>query len=138
MARIDDEAMNQGSIQPQTQKSLGSSRREFAKSLAALAAIPLLGNGKARGSTEEALPVTANPGTMASAAEQTQPQEKPLPEAEALAEVAKVQYGKYLSDDQMAEIKRSISGRFRAAETMKKTKLANGDEPAFIFSANPQ
>ena len=63
--------------------------------------------------------------------------EKPVPEAEALAEVAHIQYGKNLTDDQMVEIKRSLSGRFRAGEAMKKIKLANGDEPAFIFSANP-
>jgi hypothetical protein len=68
---------------------------------------------------------------------QTQTPEKPLPEAEALAEVARIQYGKNLTDEQMTEIKRSLTGRFRAAEAMKRTKLANGDEPAFIFSANP-
>jgi hypothetical protein len=69
---------------------------------------------------------------------QAQAPEKPLPEAEALAEVARIQYGKNLTDEQMAEVKRSLSGRFRASEAMKKVKLENGDEPAFIFSANPQ
>jgi hypothetical protein len=128
MTRSADESTNQGS----------STRREFAKSLAALAAIPLLGSGKARAETEGATPTAANLlSTIVSPVPQGQAPEKPLPEAEALAEVAKIQYGKYLNDDQMAEIKRSLSGRFRAAEAMKKTKLANGDEPAFIFSANP-
>jgi hypothetical protein len=138
MTRSADEPNNQSAPPPlQTHESSGSTRREFAKSLAALAAIPLLGTGKARAGTEAAPPVAANPLTMAPAELQAQPSEKPLPEAEALAEVARIQYGKNLNEEQMAEIKRSLSGRFRAAEAMKKTKLANGDEPAFIFSANP-
>ena len=138
MPRSADESINRSSSnQGQTQKSLGSTRREFAKSLAALAAIPLLGNRGAHAGTD-APPVAVAPMAVAPAVLQAQAAEKPLPEAEALAEVVKIQYGKHLNDDQLAEIKRSLGGRFRAAETMKKTKLANGDEPAFIFSANPQ
>jgi len=124
---------------PKGTEARGSTRREFARTLAALAALPFLGAGKGSGSAEKATSAPAlNLLTMAAEVMQAQAPEKPLPEAEALAEVARIQYGKNLTDDQMVEIKRSLSGRFRAAEAMKKIKLANGDEPAFIFSANPQ
>ena len=139
MPRSADESINQdGGTRLQSKESSGSTRREFTRSLAALAAIPLLGAGKTRAEPELVTPTTETLSTMLFSMPQGQAPEKPLPEAEALAEVARIQYGKYLNDDQMAEIKRSLSGRFRAAEAMKKTKLANGDEPAFIFSANPQ
>ena len=139
MPRSADESINQdGGARLQTKESSGSTRREFARSLAALAAIPLLGAGKTRAEAEVVAPGAETLSTMLFSMPQGQAPEKPLPEAEALAEVARIQYGKYLNDDQMAEIKRSLSGRFRGAEAMKKTKLANGDEPAFIFSANPQ
>ena len=117
----------------------GSTRREFAKTLAAIAATPLLGPAIAQVALGNA--ASANPADLPlgiPAEPQVQAPEKPLPEVEALAEVARIQYGKNLTDDQMTEIKRSLSGRFRAAEAMKKIKLANSDEPAFIFSANPQ
>jgi hypothetical protein len=117
----------------------GSTRREFARTLAAVAASPLLFSRIA--DAHPGGPTTADqPDLLAliPAQPQAQAPEKPLPEAEALAEVARIQYGKNLTDDQMAEVKRSLSGRFRASEAMKKIKLANGDEPAFIFSANPQ
>lgn|SRR5262245_6913061 len=124
---------------PRTRETHGSTRREFAKTLAALAAMPWLVSWEANASMKEPPhPPVGDPATAVPGIAQAQAPEKPLPEAEALAEVAKIQYGKNLTDDQMAEIKRSLSGRFRAAEAMKKIKLANGDEPAFIFSANPQ
>src|SRR5262249_27171156 len=140
MTRDRDEFEDQAGIAaPKANEARGNTRREFAKTLAALAALPLMGAGKALGNTERPPYATAvNPSTMAPAIPQAQAPEKPLPEAEALADVARILYGKNLNDDQMAEVKRSLSGRFRAAEAMKKIKLANGDEPAFIFSANPQ
>ena len=139
MPRSADESINQdGGTHLQSKESSGSTRREFTRSLAALAAIPLLGAGKTRAEAEVVAPGAETLSTMLFSMPQGQAPEKPLPEAEALAEVARIQYGKYLNDDQMAEIKRSLSGRFRGAEAMKKTKLANGDEPAFIFSAKPQ
>ena len=132
----DEFAAQAGSTPPQPGEKPGSTRREFARTLAALAATPFLGHAIARAGK-----LAPTPGDLSVAIPgepQAQAPEKPLPEAEALAEVARIQYGKNLTDDQMVEIKRSLSGRFRAAEAMKKVKLANGDEPAFIFSANPK
>jgi len=117
----------------------GRTRREFAKALATIAASPLLFPGLAA-ARARARAAAGSPDLLALIPAQAQGQtpEKPLPEAEALAEVARILYGKNLTDDQMAEVKRSLSNRFRASEAMKKTRLANGDEPAFVFSPNPQ
>jgi hypothetical protein len=96
-----------------------STRREFAKTLATIAATPLLGH---YGST------IAEP--------QTQAPEQPSPIAEALTEVVRIRYGKNLNDEQIKSIKQSIDQGQRSAERLKQFKLANGDEPAFVFSAD--
>ena len=141
---------NPESLQYQRPEELGrtkSTRREFARTLAALAATPLLrpvipfsrtDGGRLLTPAVADKPISAS--TPASTTERLQAQTpaEPLPEAEALSEVVRIQYGKNLSTEQMAEVKRSLSGRFRSAEAMKKVKLENGDEPAFVFSANPQ
>jgi len=140
MTQSRDESAHQARSNPQQDERKGSTRREFARTLAALAITPLLRPAFAPAHKSKGLSPAAagDPLAIMLAGTQAQTPEKPLPEAEALAEVARIQYGKNLTDDQMAEIKRSLSGRFRAAEAMKKIKVANGDEPAFIFSANPQ
>jgi hypothetical protein len=105
-----------------------STRREFAKTLAALAATPLF----ARLS-----PANARGGTPAIDPEDW-PQEgerPPMPDAEALTHLVKIRYGNNLTEDQLVEVRRSIEGRLRSAAAMHKFKLANGDEPAFVFSA---
>jgi hypothetical protein len=56
--------------------------------------------------------------------------------AEALAEAARIRYGEHINEDQFNEIRRSIDRALRAADRMKQFKLKNGDEPAFIFSAD--
>ena len=50
----------------------------------------------------------------------------------------RIRWGKHLSGEQLAEIAKAIDGRQRAAETMKKTRLANADEPDFVFTAWPE
>jgi hypothetical protein len=140
MVESHDELTDQAEhSRPDNQEKRGTTRREFARTLAAIATTPFLFSGLAGARTRE-LAAADPPDLLAliPAQPQAQPPEKPLPEAEALAELARIQYGKNLSDDQMAEVKRSLSSRFRASEAMKKIKLANGDEPAFIFSANTQ
>ena len=140
MARSRDESTEQSeNAWRQTPRKRGSTRREFARNLAAVAASPLLFSRLAGARPRELPPANpSHPLALIPAQPQAQAPEKPPPEAEALAEVARIQYGKNLTDEQMAEVKRSLSGRFRASEAMKKVKLENGDEPAFIFSANPQ
>ena len=104
-------------------------RREFAKTLAVMALTPLVSRAGERGEQE---PTSARPRPP-----QTPAPDAPLPETEKLAEFARTRYGKYLSEEQVGEVKRSIDRGLRNAERLKQFKLKNGDEPAFAFSANP-
>lgn len=97
-----------------------STRREFAKSLAIIAAAPLV-------SLEPAL---------ASATQQTPPADAPSPVAESLTEVVKLRHGKHLTEDQLNLVKRNIDRNLRNADRMKQFKLVNSDEPAFAFTAD--
>jgi hypothetical protein len=125
--------------------STETSRRQFAKTMAVIAASPLLpGFGAARGATRPINPDLSETmdGSMFLDAYvplegQAQDADKPTADAEALAEVVRIRYGKNLSDDQLGEVKRSVYQRVRGADRLKQFKLANGDEPAFIFSADP-
>jgi len=56
--------------------------------------------------------------------------------ADALTAVVRARYGKYLKEDQVAEVRRSIERGIRNADRLKQVKLNNGDEPAFAFSAD--
>jgi hypothetical protein len=101
---------------------LKNSRREFAKKLVTIAATPLL---------------TRYGSSASSIAEpQAQTPEQPSPVAEALTEVVRLRYGKNLDEEQIKSIKQSIDQAQRSAERLKQIKLANGDEPAFVFSAD--
>ncbi len=107
-----------------------TSRRRFAKALAAAAATPAL------------LPAAA----LAQAAAPTPspaPTPAPTPEApssaaEALTEVVRIRWGKNLSGEQLESISKSIDGRLKGAEAMKKVKLTNADEPDVVFFAGPE
>ena len=93
-----------------------SGRREFAKSLAIIAAAPVV--------------------SPASPIQQTPPADQPSPVAESLTEVVRLRHGKHLSEDQLNLVKRSIDRSQRNADRMKQFKLVNGDEPAFAFTAD--
>lgn len=87
-----------------------SNRRDFAKQLALLAASPLAApeaHGKADSPTG----------------------------ADSLTELARQRYAKFLNAEQMQALQRTIDRHQRVAEVLKQVKLQNGDEPAFIFSA---
>ncbi len=56
-------------------------------------------------------------------------------EGRALAEVVRVRYGDHLNADQMSEIQKELTWRMRAGAALRRFKLANGDEPDFIFKA---
>ena len=99
-----------------------STRREFAKTLATIAATPLLTHFSASASS------IVEP--------QAQAPEPPSPVAESLTEVVRLRYGKNLDEEQIKSIKQSIDQSQRSAERLKQIKLANGDEPAFVFSAD--
>jgi hypothetical protein len=55
--------------------------------------------------------------------------------AKALTEIARLRYGKYLTEEQLKEIERSMERGLASADRLKRFKLTNGDEPAFAFSA---
>lgn len=109
------------------------SRRRFAKSLALVAAAPALaGAGIALGQT-------APPPSPAAAPTPTPvpTPEAPTSAAEALTEVARLRWGRHLSGEQLGEIAKTIDGRLRGAEAMKKVALTNADEPDTVFAAEP-
>lgn len=108
------------------------SRRQMIRALAMAPLIPTvlssvtLTPGQAPSKTE------AKPATPA----QTAPQDlKPSPEAEALAEVVKQRYGKYLTDEQMIEIKQGLERGVRSRQRIRAFKLTNADEPVTMFHA---
>jgi Protein of unknown function (DUF4089) len=97
-----------------------SSRREFNQTLAALAAASL---SPVMAKTEAQEPSRARPDPRAGT-------------AEALTQIVRSRYGEYLSDEQMKEVRRSLERSQAGAARLKQFKLQNGDEPAFIFSAD--
>jgi hypothetical protein len=94
-----------------------STRRDFGKTLAALAAT----------------------GGMAAAQEKEQEKPKPAEPAgtipDALLEVIQLKYGKFLTPEQLQSLKRTLNRHQAMANRLKQVKLKNGDEPAFVFSA---
>src|SRR5450759_1513069 len=107
--------------------TLSPSRRGFAKRLVLAAAAPALaGATAALGQTAPAPTPVPTP---------TPTPEAPSSAAEALTEVARIRWGKYLSGEQLGEIAKTIDGRLRGADAMKKVPLTNADEPDIVFLA---
>ena len=94
-----------------------STRRDFARNLAAVAAAPL---------------VAKIPKAEAQASEPAKP-EGAAAEAQALAELVRLHYGKHLTDEQLEEIKRALERSRHTAQRLRQFKLQNSDEPAFTF-----
>jgi hypothetical protein len=117
---------------------LSSTRREFAKSLAIIAAAPIV---SAPVMSAPVVSRAAEPAPMPASArlpQQTPPADQPSPVADALTEVVRLRHGKHLNEDQLNLVKRSIDRSQRNAERMKQFKLTNGDEPSFAFTADLQ
>lgn len=101
-----------------------TTRREFAKNTVQAAAMLTVGGGLVSGAEPGSKPIVA----------QQQPGNQPPPAGvEALAQLVKEKYGKYLSEAQLAEIKQGIERNLRTSERYSRLKLANGDEPDFRF-----
>ena len=100
--------------------ALSSTRREFAKSLAIIAAAPLVSRA----------------AEATSAPQQTPPADALSPAAESLTEVVRQRHGKHLTEDQLNLVKRNIDRGIRNADRLKQFKLVNSDEPAFAFTAD--
>jgi hypothetical protein len=88
-------------------------RREFA-GLAAVAAVPLLGAPAA------AAPLQAQPSPG---------------DVQALADLMRARYGKYLDEDQLKSVRARIEGLIRAADRLRKFTVGQ-DDPAFVFQAD--
>lgn len=111
-----------------------TSRRAFAKTLAVAAAAPALLPAAAIGQTA-APAATATPVPMPTPVPTPEP---PSSVAEALTEVVRIRWGKHLSGEQLGEIAKSLDGRLRGAEAMKKVKLTNADEPDVVYFAGAE
>ena len=107
-----------------------TSRREFAKNTVKAAA--LLSVSGLASVTEAA---TAPASTASSVIAQQPANQTPPAGLEALSQVVKEKYGKYLTEAQLAEIKQGIERNLRTSERYSKLKLENGDEPDFRFHA---
>lgn len=53
--------------------------------------------------------------------------------AQAMTDILRARHGKHLSDEQLKRVQQKIRNNLFAAEAMKRTRLENGDEPAFMF-----
>ncbi|HSB35630.1 MAG TPA: hypothetical protein VLH41_02065 [Thermoanaerobaculia bacterium] len=100
-----------------------TSRRRFARTLAAAAGAPLL---------VRALPLAGQPAAAPSASPAPEP---PPPAVEPLAELVRVRYGKHLRPGQLDAIRTSLERSVKGAEQMKQVKLTNADEPDIVFFA---
>jgi len=93
-----------------------STRRQFTKSLAGLAALPLfLPNG---------VSAAQEPAEGITSAEQ------------ALAELIRLRYAKHLTEAQRKLVRQRIEAQLASAERMKKIVLKNSDDPVAAFSAD--
>ena len=54
-------------------------------------------------------------------------------EAELMFDVVRERYGDRLDDEQLEEVKKGVEGIFEAAESLRKIKLENSDEPFSSF-----
>jgi hypothetical protein len=95
-----------------------TTRREFGKALGGLAA-PLLAASPLEAQAEK------KPSQPASAASP----------AQAAVEVIRQKYGKYLTEDQLDEIRKRVERNQSRTESLRAFKLSNGDEPAVAFRA---
>jgi hypothetical protein len=102
------------------------SRRTFAESLAAAALAPLLnvnpGSIRVTGWIRASSRLTGPPGAL----------------ARALTEVIRAQYGSRLSPKDLTSIAQQIQTGLERVDQLRKVPLANGDEPAFVFTPSRQ
>ena len=112
-------------VSPDSEKT---SRRQFAKSVAATLAAATLAQAQtpARLPEPTALPAQPQPSTAA---------QEPSPVAAAYVEVARARFGGKLSPEQLEQLKKDFDGYVRNSDRLRAVKLQNGDEPDFIFSS---
>ena len=113
---------------PGAVETLEGSRRQFGKRLAVLAGtgllVPALPSAAWPQKAEGPAPTPASSAAV----------DLPSPLADTLAEAARLRYGNAIDPDHLREIARGLDRGLKAAEKMRQVKLANGDEPEFVFS----
>ena len=109
-------------------------RREFTKAVAAaLVAAPASLSAARAQTTPPAPEAKAPPHPQPTPAPQQTP--PPSPVAAAYAEVARARFGERLTPDQWERVRRDLEGNVRAADRLRAHRLANADEPDFVFEA---
>lgn len=91
-------------------------RRTFLKGVAGGAAAFALGGG-------------------AAAAGQESDRTDPKDEAEALLEVVRRRYGRFLTKEQLDTVRRKLHQQVLLGRIFQESPLSNGDEPDFVFQA---
>ena len=107
--------------------TLGAPARAMAQAVKTMAPVADPAKGHGMVPSAPAAP-TAAADTTSSAA----PKE-PSEDAKALASVIQRRYGQHLDADQMKGVTEELDNRIQAGQAMRKTKLANGEEPDFTF-----
>ena len=99
---------------------MSTTRRKFAKTIAAAAfAVPAI----------ESLAQTAPPPPAAA----PPPPPAPSPLAEALTQIVDAEFGKFLTPEEMATIRKDFADAVPVYERLRKFPLTNADEPDSIF-----
>ena len=50
-----------------------------------------------------------------------------------LTDIVRRRYGKHLTETQIKSVQAAIQGDLASSEALKRVRLENGDEPAFVF-----
>jgi hypothetical protein len=109
-----------------------TSRRRFAKSLAAAGAIAPFAVSDLLAQTPPAPPPTG----AKSAGTPTPPGEQPPSEfGKALTEMTRANYGSHLGADDLARLDKDFQGYAAFVERFRKFELKNADEPDFTFAS---
>jgi hypothetical protein len=111
-------------------------RRDFTKTLAAALVAAPASLSSAGAQTTPAPEAKAPPNPQPTPTPQQQPQQQPpSPVAVAYAAVAEARFGSLLTPEEMARVRRDLEGNVRAADRLRASRLANADEPDFVFEA---
>jgi hypothetical protein len=111
-----------------------NSRRTFTKRAvgAALVAPAALVGARAQ-TTPKAPEAVAPPKPEPTPGQQLPPTASPV--AAAYLEVARALYGRHLTPEEFERLRRDLENSARTSERLQTVKLANADEPDFVFSA---
>jgi hypothetical protein len=91
------------------------------------------------GSAQPATPAQPVPGAPAAPAAPGAPPAEagPSDDARDLAAIARRRYGAHLDEAQLKDLTAALDDGLKAGDRLRKAKLANADEPDFVFRAQP-